>query len=708
MRGVAEADDTRGARWDGAGTRFSILSRHATAVELCLFESPDSVAELRRVELGRKEGGIWTTYLPAVGPGTFYGYRVDGAFAPQEGHRFNRSKLLVDPYALALTGEPRPDPSLFGFAPGQNPDFSFNGANSAAFMPKAVVVDRRFDWQGVAKPRIPWQDTIVYEAHVKGLTRLHPEVPEEQRGKYLGLVSEPLLFHLERLGVTTIELLPLCQFASETHLLKAGRSNYWGYSPLAFFAPHAAYASGSLGQQVVELKTLVRELHRRGFEVLVDMVFNHTVEGGAAGPTLSLKGIDNRTYYRLDSRRPRRYVDYTGCGNTLDIRQPEVLLFVLDVLRYWADELQVDGFRLDLAPVLGRDGATFTTQARFFETIEQDPSLRDLKWIAEPWDVGPGGYQLGAFPAGWAEWNDRYRNTTRRFWRGEARGELSGELASRIAGSRDLFAGRAPLASVNYICSHDGFTLADLVSYERKHNEANGEDNRDGMNESFSRNWGVEGPSQDAAVLANRRRARVNLLATLVVSLGVPMLAHGDEIGRSQSGNNNPYCQDNPISWLDWEKADQGFFEQVAKLIALRKRHGALRSSTVWEGVSSAQGLASHVTVRWFGLRGETLGRREWSSPDHVVFGFHLEGPAATEEDGILVLVNGGLGAANFRLPAEIAGRRIKLLAYSAWPETPNSSAIGLSDWTTEELSIAIFAVSRSTSGGRSEDAGNT
>ena len=698
---VAETDDLLGARWDGTGTRFSILSRHASAVELCLFEGPDSSSELRRITLKKSGLSTWEVYLPDVGPGTFYGYRVDGAFAPQEGHRFNRSKLLVDPYALAVTGEPRPDPSIFGFPPGQNPDFFFDGSSSAGVMPKAVVVDRRFDWQGVCKPQVPWQDTIVYETHVKGLTRLHPEVPEEQRGKYLGLISEPILAHLKRLGVTTIEFLPLCQFASEVHLLEAGRSNYWGYSPLAFLAPHAAYASGAVGEQVTEIKTMVRELHRNGLEVVVDMVFNHTAEGGAAGPTLSLKGIDNRTYYRLDPRRPHRYVDFTGCGNTLDIRQPEVLRLVLDVLRYWADELQVDGFRLDLAPVLGRDGAAFKTRARFFEAVAQDPLLRGLKWIAEPWDIGPGGYQLGAFPRGFTEWNDRYRNTVRRFWRGEARGELSGELASRLAGSRDLFGDRAPTASLNYICSHDGFTLADLVSYERKHNEANGEDNRDGMNESFSRNWGFEGPSPDPEIQSRRRRARINMIATLMVSLGVPMIAHGDEIGRSQGGNNNPYCQDNPVTWVDWRKADGSFFDQVARLIALRKRLAVVRSPGGWHAAGSVDGPDSKARVHWFGLRGEPLGQREWSSPDHATFGLHLEGPAATGDDGVLVLINGGPRAANFRLPARIVDRRITLLVYSAWPVTPNSSAIGLADWTMEELSIAIFAVAPSAFSGR-------
>lgn len=593
-----------------------------------------------------------------------------------------------------MTGEPIYGPSLFAYAPGRDPDRSRDPANSAGSMPKAVVIDGRFDWQGVDKPIVPWTETVIYEAHLKGLTRLHPEVPPEQRGKYLGLAAGPVIAHLKRLGVTTVELLPLCQFASEEHLLKAGRVNYWGYSPLAFFAPHAAYASGGRGEQVLEWKTLVRELHRHGLEVVVDMVFNHTVEGGAGGPTLSFKGIDNKSYYRLD-RRSRSYVDFTGCGNTLDIGKPACRRLVLDALRYWAVDLQVDGFRLDLATTLGRDRTAFDGQARLFAEIARDPQLAGLKFIAEPWDLGPGGYQLGAFPAGWAEWNDRYRNGVRRFWRGEANGGASGELARRLAGSADLFAARAPRASINYVCSHDGFTLADLVSYDRKHNEANGEDNRDGTNDNLGRNWGWEGGTANAEILGRRRRARTNLMASLALSLGVPMIAHGDEIGRSQGGNNNPYCQDNATTWVDWSRADWDFCRQLTSLLAMRRRHPILRHGAVWRDADLAKGAAGTGTVRWFGLRGEKLGEREWSSPDHVAFGFHLEPPPGRAEDGILVLVNGGATAVNFRLPAAISRRRITLLLYSAWPATPNSSAIGLRDWTVEGLSMAIFAIGR-------------
>ena len=692
---AADSGIPLGAHWDGTGARFSIFSAHASAVELCIFETPDAQAESRRIALDRQGGGVFTTYLPEAAPGLLYGYRVDGPFSPQQGHRFNRAKLLVDPYARALTGEPQADSAIFGFRPGEDPDFSFDGSSSARVMPKAVLIDPGFDWQGTTRPKIPWRDTIIYEAHLKGLTRLHPEVPAEHRGKYLGLIAPPVIDHLKRLGVTAVELLPLCQFASEKHLLVAGRSNYWGYSPLAFFAPHAAYATGAChrGEQVQELKTMVRELHRHGLEVLVDMVFNHTAEGGASGPTLSFKGIDNRSYYRLDPRHPRWYVDFTGCGNSLDIRQPAFRRLVLDALRYWAGELGVDGFRLDLAPVLGRDGFAFQTRARFFAAIAADPVLKQLKWIAEPWDIGPGGYQLGAFPDGWAEWNDRYRNTLRRFWRGEARGEVTSELASRLAGSRDLFADRAPLASINYVCSHDGFTLADLVAYGRKHNEANGEDNRDGTSENYSRNWGAEGETADPAILEHRRRTRTNLLASLAISLGVPMIAHGDEIGRSQRGNNNPYCQDNELAWVDWAKADWDFFRQVSYLLALRRRHQPLFGARGWMGVDTEE--AGDARVSWFGLRGERLGFREWSSPDHVALGFHLEPSGETRQDGLLVLVNGGLRAVNFRLPAELAERRVTLLLYSAWPATPNPSAIGLADWTVEALAMVIFAIGR-------------
>lgn len=673
-----------GAIWDGAGTRFAIYSVHAEAVDLCLFDRPEAHAELGRFPLEKSGGGVWSAYLPGHGPGTLYGYRVDGPFAPQDGHRFNRAKLLVDPYALALTGEPLSHPSTFAFLPGERPDFSWSGADSAGVMPKAVVVANSFDWQGVGRPKVPWADTVIYEAHLKGLTWRHPEVPEDQRGKYLGLAAEPIVEHLKRLGVTTVELLPLCQFASEEHLLAAGRRNYWGYSPLAFFAPHAAYASGSRGEQVAQLKTMVRELHRHGLEVIVDMVFNHSVEGGAGGPTYSFRGIDNRSYYRLDTWRPRRYLDYTGCGHTLDVDQPVVRRLVLDALRYWAGELGVDGFRLDLATSLGRDGGYFQTRACLFRSIAEDGLLASLKWIAEPWDLGPGGYQLGSFPAFFAEWNDRYRNTVRRFWRGEKRGELTGELARRLAGSQDLFPAKAPLASINYVCSHDGFTLADLVSYERKHNEANGENNRDGTNENFSRNWGAEGGADDSDIVGDRRRTRINLLATLMLSLGVPMIAHGDEIGRSQHGNNNPYCQDNEVAWVDWIKADWDFFRAVVPLLEMRRNHPVLRRSAGWK---------EGENLHFFGLRGEQLGAAAWSSPDHAAFGMRLEPAVGENEDGILALFNGNEQAVNFRLPPEIALRQVSLLLYSAWPATPESASIGLADWTVEPLSLAVFAL---------------
>lgn len=670
-----------GARWNGAGTRFAIRSAHAEAVELCLFESPDEREESRRVPLERGSGGIWTADLPEVRPGALYGYRAHGPRAPREGHRFNPGKLLVDPYALAVTGEPRLDPAIFGYLPHRSPDTTYSPADSAGAMPKCVVVGREFDWQGVQKPIVRWADTVIYEAHLAGLTRRHPEVPPEQRGKYLGLASPAIVEHLKGLGVTTIELLPLCQFASEPHLLSRGARNYWGYSPLAFFAPHAAYASGGRGEQVRELKTMVRELHRNGLEVVVDMVFNHSAEGGAGGPTFSFRGIDNRAYYKLDSQR--RYRDFTGCGNTLDVGRPAFRQLVLDCLRYWAVELGVDGFRLDLATTLGRDRAAFDPHAKLFAAIAADPQLAGLKWIAEPWDLGPHGYRLGGFPRGWTEWNDRYRDTARRFWRGDATGnsQLTGELARRMTGSRDLFGGRAPLASVNFVTCHDGFTLADLTAYAGKHNLANGENNRDGANENWSANWGQEGPTGDPAVLGRRRRARVNLLACLLLSQGVPMLSHGDEIGRSQGGNNNAYNQDNETSWVDWAGADRDFLRQVQELIAIRRRQPQLRRAAPWNGDE----------VQFFGLRGEPLGEKEWASPSHVAFGFELA-PAAGA-DGLLVLVNGGRGAVNFRLPPTIQGRRVTLLLYSAWPKTPHSSAIGLADWTVEALAMAIFAV---------------
>jgi isoamylase len=681
---------------DGS-VEFRVFSAHAEEVELCLFERRESIAPSHRFRLER-EDALWTFTAPEAPAGTLYGYRVHGEFAPPRGHWFNSSKLLIDPYALAITGEPRADPSLFGFAPGTAPERSFDSADSAVAMPKCVLVDEAFDWQGVTRPEIPWRDTVLYETHVKGQTWLHPKIPSEIRGTYLGFCHPVMIDHWRQLGVTTLELMPVCQFASEAHLLASGRRNYWGYSPLGYFAPHAAYAMNALGGQVAEFKTMVRELHRAGFEIVLDMVFNHTVEGGGLGPTLSFKGIDNRSYYRLEPRNLRRYVDYTGCGNTLDCRQPVVRDLFLDVLRYWAGEVDVDGFRLDLAPVLGRDPQGFDPRAPFFAAIAADPLLSQRKWLAEPWDLGPGGYQAGRFPPPWREWNDRFRNTVRRFFRsggtGESRGEVTADLATRLAGSPDVYGKRAPGASVNYVCAHDGFTLVDLTSYERKHNAENGENNRDGFDANFSANWGVEGPTTDSAILGRRKKAAANLIATLMLSAGVPMLSHGDELGRSQGGNNNAYCQDNATTWLDWAAVDGERLALFRRLLQIRRDYPILRSEAVWRPAHTGRGKGP-VAI-WYGLDGEPLSPERWRAADHTSFGLWLD-PAQKRgaPEGIFAFFHGATAVIQGRFPPALAGRPLSLLFYSASPSAKPVSARGLADWTLDGLSVAIFAVGK-------------
>lgn len=633
-----------GAIPDMDGVRFALYSKHATAIELCLFENLESRRESSRISLRRRGDDIWSAHVPGARPGQLYGYRVHGPFAPRDGHRFNRTKLLVDPWARAITGEPRSDPSLFGYDDPARCDLSFNGRDSVSAMPRCVVVDSSFDWQGVAEPRVSWGETLIYECHVRGLTMRHPEVAPSLRGTYLGLVEPPVIEHLKGLGVTAVELMPVHQIAREPHLMDKGLANYWGYSPLGFFAPHAGYATGVAGQQVAEFKTMVRELHRAGIEVILDVVYNHTAEGHHLGPTLAFRGLDNRTFYSLKRRDRRRYVDYSGCGNALDMTEEVVREFVLDSLRYWAGEMRVDGFRFDLAPALARhDGPGGSTQAfnpkcHLFEAMARDPDLSRVKFIAEPWDLGTDGYQLGGFPPPWAEWNDRFRDTVRHYWHGHGRG--SGELAARLAGSEDFFSRRGPMASVHFVTCHDGFTLRDLVSYERKHNEINGEENRDGHGHNLSFAWGVEGPTDDPEILQARDLARRNMLATVFLSRGVPMLLYGDEIGRTQQGNNNAYCQDNEISWIDWSAAgEMDWLAFVRRLVDLRRRHPALR------------GAAFDPTPVWWrpdgrAMDGRAMGAADWN--DHRAFGMGIHG-----EDGeILLLFNGGQEKVVFQAPA--------------------------------------------------------
>ncbi len=651
------SNGTLGATWDGRGTHFALFSAHATGVELCFFESVESAWEKQRFALERSHGGVWRTYVSGAGPGVLYGYRVHGPYEPQSGHRFNSSKLLVDPYAKAITGEPRPSRSLFSFDTPASPG-SFQDRDSAASMPKCVVIDSSFDWRDDRHPRVPWGDTVIYECHVKGMTKLHPAIDKRLQGTYLGLAQPPVLEHLLALGVTAVELLPVHQIASEPHLWERELRNYWGYSSLGFFAPHAGYATGNQGEQVVEFKTMVRELHHAGLEVILDVVFNHTPEGDHLGPTLSLKGIDNRSYYRLEDRKPWRYVDMTGCQNTLDIRQPAALELVLASLRYWVEEMHVDGYRLDLATTLGRDSEYFEPSARFFSAIEEDPVLSRVKMIAEPWDLGSGGYQLGSFPRRWPEWNDRFRDAVRRFWRGDA--GCAKELARRLRGSEDIM-GRADkdlLGSINYVTSHDGFSLADLVSYEQKRNQANGEHDGDGNNDNLSCNWGHEGPTERRSVRTARRRAQRNMLATLIFSRGIPMLRHGDELGLSQMGNNNPYCQDSELTWLDWSsrQGEEDLMSFVRKAVAIRRSYPALRRSS-FPGTEPAQ-LGNGLEASWLHPEGREVSGNDWSDPDCLTIGLYLPTStgAQSEEPTLLLLLNARSSRITFRLPASGAG----------------------------------------------------
>jgi len=635
-----------GAHWDGEGTNFALCSERATAVELCLFDGPDDAREAFRVPLQERTGPVWHGYLPDIRPGHLYGYRVHGPWAPEQGHRFNPAKLLLDPYARAITGTIRWSDALSGHVIGHpEQDLVPDPRDSAGGLPKCVVVEPAFTWADDRPPRTPWAETVIYECHVKGMTMRHPDVPGPLRGTYLGLASEPILEHLRSLGVTAVGLLPVCHFVTERLLGERGMVNYWGYNPIGYFAPDVRYATGRLGQQVTEFKTMVKRFHRAGIEVIIDVVYNHTAEGNHLGPTLCFRGLDNSAYYRLDPTNPRHYLDYTGCGNTLDIRRPEALRLVLDSLRYWAEDLHVDGFRFDLAPALGRDPDEFNGAARFFEVVRQDPVLAEVKLIAEPWDLGPNGYHLGQFPSGWAEWNGKYRDAVRSFWRGDP-GQLP-EIAARLGGSPDLFeTGRPPQAGVSFVTCHDGFTLLDLVSYERKHNEANGEENRDGNEHNLSRNWGVEGLSEAAHVVRIRERMQRNFLAILACSLGVPMLSHGDELGRTQHGNNNAYCQDNPVTWVDWEPtpARSELLEFTRRVFRLRAELPLLRR----RAFPSRPGDGRPGELAWLRPDGEPMGQEDWEHAQAHALAMLLSDGA----DALLLALNAGGRSRTFVLPA--------------------------------------------------------
>jgi isoamylase len=652
-----------GATWDGHGTNFSLFSENATRVTLCLFDG-DGVEE--RYDMPERTAHIWHCYLPGVHPGQCYGYRVDGAYEPSSGHRFNPSKLLIDPYAKSIEGPVRWDvANVLPYTPDgtENADLERDDEDDAEAIPKSIVVDEGFDWEGDTPPRTPWNETVIYETHVKGYTMLHPAVREDLRGTYAGLASEEALGYLKRLGVTAVELLPIHHIADESFLHERGLTNYWGYSSIGYLAPHAHYAAtGTTGEQVREFKGMVKALHRAGIEVILDVVYNHTAEGNHLGPMLGFKGVDNASYYRLMPDDRRYYMDFTGTGNSLNVVHPSVLRLIMDSLRYWVIECHVDGFRFDLASALARELYDVDRLSAFFDVIHQDPVLSQVKLIAEPWDVGPGGYQVGNFPVGWSEWNGIYRDVVRDFWRGQS---SVGEFASRFTGSSDLYEsdGRQPFASINFITAHDGFTLRDLVTYNEKHNEANLEDNRDGTDD-HSWNCGVEGETDDPEVNALRGRQMRNFLATLFLSQGVPMLLGGDEIGRTQGGNNNAWCQDNEISWYEWglRGPQAELYDFTERLIRLRRDHPVFRRGKFLAGrEQEGSGLPD---VWWFRPDGRRMTQRDWDAQPHVL-GVFLNGQEIAdrtaqgehvEDDSFLLLFNAHYEDVTFTIPTRRFG----------------------------------------------------
>jgi isoamylase len=661
-----------GATWDGSGVNFALFSENATAVELCLL-GESARSEETRIPLTERTEQVWHVYLPEARPGQRYGYRVHGPYEPASGHRFNPAKLLLDPYAKAVDGTVHWSDALFEHEIGDaDADRVPNSRDSAQSMPKSLVIDTAFTWGGDRPPRTPWNETIIYELHVKGFTVQHPGIPRGLRGTYAGLMSSAAIEYLQGLGVTAVELLPIHQSVAEKSLLDKGLTDYWGYNSIGFFAPDIRYASGHrAGDQVSEFKTMVKTLHEAGIEVILDVVYNHTAEGNHLGPTLCFRGIDNAAYYRLVADDRRFYVDYTGCGNTLNMTHPRTLQLIMDSLRYWIQEMHVDGFRFDLASALARELDDVDRLGSFFDIIQQDPVISQVKLIAEPWDLGEGGYQVGNFPVLWAEWNGIYRDTVRAFWKGDE-GQAGG-LAYRLTGSSDLYGrgGRRPYASINFVTAHDGFTLHDLVSYSEKHNEANGEDNRDGHDHNLSWNWGVEGPTDDTKIIELRERQKRNFLATLLVSQGVPMLCAGDEIGRTQQGNNNAYGQDNEISWVDWrlDRRRRDLRSFVSYLIALRRRHPVLRRRQFFYG---RRILGSELKdLSWFRPDGREMTEEDWNNPHTRCFGLRLAGDAIEEvdprgerlvDDTFLILINAHHEGVPFVLPAHQRGVRWEAL----------------------------------------------
>lgn len=639
--------DILGAEFMGEGTNFALFSEHAQRVELCLFDQTGT-REIHRLDLPAMEGGIWFGYLPDVMPGQVYGYRVHGPYAPEEGHRFNPNKLLLDPYARELKGEIVWDDALHGYTIGED-DLSFDERDSAPFMPKGVVADPAFDWDTDRALRTRWQDTVIYEGHVRGLTMLHPDIPENLRGTFQGLASDPIIDHLHKIGATTIELLPVHAFANDRYLVEKGLSNYWGYSTLSFFAPHARYLHTG---QIREVKQAIRKFHAAGIEVILDVVFNHTCEGNELGSTLSFRGIDNASYYLLSPENPRHSFDTTGTGNTLNVAHPMVLRMVLDSLRYWVQAMHVDGFRFDLASTLGRESEGFERDGSFFNALRQDPVLAGVKLIAEPWDIGDGGYQVGGYRWPFREWNDKFRDDTRAFWRKDP-GRIAA-MSERLSGSPVQFnhSHRPATSSINFVAAHDGYTLWDTLSFNEKHNEANGEDNNDGHDHNLSDNMGAEGETEDEAILQARLRRAKAMLATVLLSQGVPMILAGDEFGNSQGGNNNAYCQDNEISWLDWSKMRPELVEIVSALSTLRRDTGLSRARF---GVAQNEGSDDNPVLEWLHPEGRAMEDADWQDAELRCFGLKIVSALDPE---LLIVMNAG-DDHQFQLPEGKWTRRL-------------------------------------------------
>jgi glycogen operon protein len=651
----------RGATWDGEGVNFALFSANAEKVQLCIFDA-NGRQELQRIALNERTDDVWHAYLPEARPGMLYGYRVHGPYEPENGHRFNPNKLLIEPYARHIQGQVKWSDAHFGYRVGNaRKDLSFDRRDSAAGMPKCRVVDPAFTWGDDRPPRVPFHDTVIYETHVRGFTMRHPGVPPDLRGTYAGLATAPVIDYLQRLGVTAIELMPVHTFMDDRHLIDRGLRNYWGYNTIGFFAPDMRYSATG---RISEFKTMVKTLHSAGIEVILDVVYNHTAEGNELGPTLSFRGIDNASYYRLSPEDPRYYMDFTGCGNTLNMQHPRVLQLLMDSLRYWVTEMHVDGFRFDLASALARELFDVDRLGSFFDTIGQDPVLSQVKLIAEPWDVGEGGYQVGNFPPRWNEWNDRYRDTVRGFWKGDE--GLIGDFARRFSGSPDLYeaSGRKPHASVNFVTAHDGFTLHDLVSYNDKHNEANGEDNRDGHDNNLSWNHGAEGPTDEAAIKVLRARQKRNMIATLLLSQGVPMLVAGDEVGHTQNGNNNAYCQDNELSWIDWNLTSEAseLKEFVARMVAFRRKHPAFSRRRFLKNRVLEDGIRE---VAWLRPDGGEMTDREWHTTYYRCLGVYMAGTVihrvdrrgrAVRDESFLTLFNAHHEPIDFLLPEFHAG----------------------------------------------------